>query len=718
MEDMLNAWKGYKNSMEELITKRLEYQYKKNEEAKKILIIEALIFWKFIFEKMDWDWNNEREKNWAIRRDFLRAFINNDNQLIKIIAMIESMPTAVWRKILWKHNIDFMSFESFLRRLDNKQATAIMLNYQDLIDNKVPRVYSRWEKIKIKYLRLDIFTDVFDHDSRYCNKGAMSYNLLNLDFGFNAYPEGTGNDEKVVEVSPLRFLSIKNHADDFVVNTEAGGKYWWLYRKARSNYAWRAHRNVKLQTRICPGFWYTFIAHLIFWIVSPVTFSCLAGTIALNSFSATSWLLICTLGIPGIITPLWILKALIKFIFTMSATEKTINFIDEITNSKPFDIAMYTFTIGVMMVVVGFISAGYFFLLSPGFGIVWSILIILATYAYLGYKGYSKCEHGSAVKMAKYPLYLRIPIIVIAVSIIVKFLYLYLGEILSIMISFLMVIWNIFAILGLISVLLILPLAIAGATLYIFTLDLKKQEKFYRYMEKALIFFVVGTCIVGAGMIFYAKLQQQEIILLYLCFFVLLVFVFCAELFAMRITNPKVRVLKEEVKYANDHYCNEDAEISGRMLAENKWFQSLDKEEKIKVLKRVVLVIKDIFVTKMQLKVYTILLPKLTEKLLDSLERRKYDIRQLPKLLDFKVVEQMSMGRTYEEALSMVKKEAEKEKAFLMNAKKILRTILSPLIFIGRALSKLVEYAKTFYRIYELFNERCPYVVQRKVLKF
>ncbi|PJE58354.1 MAG: hypothetical protein COU81_01230 [Candidatus Portnoybacteria bacterium CG10_big_fil_rev_8_21_14_0_10_36_7] len=75
--------------------------------------------------------------------------------------------------------------------------------------------------------------------------------MLDLDFGFNEYPNGELDDTKVVEYSPLRFLSKKNHDDDFVVNQE-DGIHWWLYSNARSNYLWKPSRQVTLKSSICP----------------------------------------------------------------------------------------------------------------------------------------------------------------------------------------------------------------------------------------------------------------------------------------------------------------------------------------------------------------------------------------------------------------------------------------------------------------------------------
>ena len=271
MESSLHdRWRHYKISENGTIRwsgKDLEFKYPALQTKKKSEIVEALTFWRFVFENVQWDHKGLTSTGWMNRKESLEAFIDDRNPLVRVVATLESLPDAVWRKILWKHNIDFMSFESFLRRISTEQVEVILRNYQDLYSGKVPRAFSGWDCFWGKRSANEFLSEELNYDNRYANKGAMSYNLLGLDFGFNAYPDGVASDKKIVEISPLIFLSVKNHADDFVVNTEAGGKYWWLYKKARSNYVWKPERIVRLGTHVCPGFWNTILVHLLFLVI-------------------------------------------------------------------------------------------------------------------------------------------------------------------------------------------------------------------------------------------------------------------------------------------------------------------------------------------------------------------------------------------------------------------------------------------------------------------
>ncbi len=269
-------------------------------------IVAALVFWKFIRRCVKWEY----EKN--VVRQFLLQFIEGvpggSERYMMLVAMIEFFPTSMWRKMLWNYNIDFMSFQSFMRRITEEQVGAIMENFMDLRAGVVPRVFSLWDR-KIKKVTVEKLLAEYDDTNRYNTKGAMSYNLLDLDFGFNAFPKGVKDDTKIVEVSPFRFISEKQHADDFIVNQE-NGKYWRAYEKVRSNYVYRPNRKVKLSTHICPGFWYTLIMHALFWVISPLTALSVGGELISNGWSWSPMFLGAVLI--GSFTSIWVLIALLK----------------------------------------------------------------------------------------------------------------------------------------------------------------------------------------------------------------------------------------------------------------------------------------------------------------------------------------------------------------------------------------------------------------------
>jgi hypothetical protein len=188
-----------------------------------------------------------------------------------------------------------MSAESFFRRLEPEQKLAINQTYDDFWNQQViSEVLTRPRRPLAKRIsRQDMLNSQFDRELRYSNTGAMSYNLFGADFGFNAYPKGIDDDTKVIEVSPLRFMSVKNHADDFIVNTE-DGIYFWLYKTARSNYVINPNKIVRLKTHVCPGFWYTAITHLLFWAISPLWFIVMLGLLLSGALS------VCRLWLPRV----------------------------------------------------------------------------------------------------------------------------------------------------------------------------------------------------------------------------------------------------------------------------------------------------------------------------------------------------------------------------------------------------------------------------------
>ncbi|OGI76573.1 hypothetical protein A3C57_02500 [Candidatus Nomurabacteria bacterium RIFCSPHIGHO2_02_FULL_33_12] len=202
------------------------------------------------------------------------------NMHIKRITKIECLPDKVWRKLLWRENIDFMSFESFFRRLEDNQKKAIDETFESLYGNlhgekpKVPQIFygKIWDLILVIFGFINVkklLNAEFIPYNRYESKGAWAFNLLGIDFGFSLYPGGVNDDTKITNKKWTRFLSIKEHISDFIVNQE-DGVYWGMYRTARSIFSFRIKRDVYLKNHVCPGFWATLLFHLYFWIISPI----------------------------------------------------------------------------------------------------------------------------------------------------------------------------------------------------------------------------------------------------------------------------------------------------------------------------------------------------------------------------------------------------------------------------------------------------------------
>lgn len=273
IEEPWSIWLELRNYLCSVAKKELSYDYSPTD-SRRDLIIEAKAVWKFVEEHVTPLWSNIKSNrdNWIKREAVLEVMLEKmgeNNIYVDIVLMIESMPTKAFRRMLWGYNIDFIDTESFLRRLEIGQMDTIKEDYNGFwFQNMKPKAFSG----RHKKITFDQIIDCdFDSELRYRDSRAMSYNLLNWDFGFNAYPKGKDNDEKDLSFDPLRFLSKKNHQDDFVGNKE-DGKYLELYIETRSLNIFKntSKEEIKLKEQVCPGFWYTAILYFLFKYISPL----------------------------------------------------------------------------------------------------------------------------------------------------------------------------------------------------------------------------------------------------------------------------------------------------------------------------------------------------------------------------------------------------------------------------------------------------------------
>lgn len=333
MQNTLNErWTGFLKESETESPVVLEYDYERNrwDRERKDSLYLALIFWKFVRELI-----KEATKPNEVR-EFLKGFLSDKNSYIQTIAAFESLSDSLYQKVLWLKNIDFQTYESFLRRISKEDAQFIGTTYEEFYGgeivkgtgkNGVPLLYELSLRCKLKY-RLGFLKPETDRDggygkteyveesghykhSRWFTRSAWAYSLFGLDFGFSRYPKGHNNDIMISEKA-RRFISVKNHINDFVVDQRTG-KYWLLYRTARSNYMWMPNKEVVLKSHICPGFWATFLLHFIFWIASPLLFGTALGIWLYNGAHWISWPSLALL-ITLFPTPLMLTFGLLKFI--------------------------------------------------------------------------------------------------------------------------------------------------------------------------------------------------------------------------------------------------------------------------------------------------------------------------------------------------------------------------------------------------------------------
>lgn len=775
MSGLMVDWNKQQGQLKKFAELDLEFSYKfggKQMEEKKAQIIDALAFWRFVKELS--------LLHWEARRFFLAYFAINSNPLIRIVAMVECLPTSVWRKILWKHNIDFMSFESFLRRLDKKQFEVIKRNYEDLFEaEEVPRIFSRFERFLRGITVEKLWEEDFNSEKRYSQKAAMSFNLLNLDFGFNAYPKGVKDDTKVEELSPLKFLSVKNHADDFVVNKE-GGKYWWLYRKARSNYVWRPNREVKIKTHICPGFWYTLLLHFVFWILSPLASAAFAG-IAAHGFSSANWWLTGSIGIIGLITPLWLTLAGLKLLFTAIAKAGIALINSALTKqaAKSFDRwikrnenAIIICSVGSLLVILATITSMImFWLLSPSLGAVGAIATITMILVYLGYGAFHREYKFTAFK--DFPLYLKMPIIFVVFCLVYKFLLLYQATIIFgiftfvfflkwlvavgihiIKIAFLLslsdvkYLWQIITAFGFqrfatILAIISIPITIIATLHY---LPEEKQRKFYNIMGRGLwyglgAYFLMAISISAYWLVAYGGVLGIIFVILFTGYGAVAWYIFFYS-------SPYVKKSQWIAEYISSF---RKSGIDFRSILKNKWLLSLEKYEAAETAYSFYSLLKWLFDADYGYctKAFNLIMPFISADLLQKLvdhrqilrESGDYDLR-LTALNIF-----VSQDTDIKSAVKLAKKEMAEQKKlettriknineFRENliiltetAGKILYVVffipiqfwkLGAMILRGVwfAIKKLWEYLVTLRRLWELFNEGCPYITEQKVLKF
>ena len=287
----------------------------------------ALTFWSFIRQQRRYISSDDQivTINLFIKDELERT----ENKYLKTAAEFELIPNKPLKDLLWRENVDFSSFEAFLRRITPEQEKCLT----DLC---------------MTFVDVHLSFDMYNNNDRYLSKGAWAFNLLNLDFGFSMYPNGSNDDTKITNKSWTRFISIKEHINDFVVN-QYNGKYWWLYRSARSNYMFNSDGKVEIKSHVCPGFWWTLFVHLYFWILCPIIFTS-ALMIAPHTFKAHSDLTVIGVAAAAFPTVYFAAFALGKFLLSNAISKKWLKIIGIIVVA-----AVCLFVAGIVFLVITFV---------------------------------------------------------------------------------------------------------------------------------------------------------------------------------------------------------------------------------------------------------------------------------------------------------------------------------------------------------------------------
>lgn len=718
-------------------------------------IFPALVFWKFLRGVEHVGEEGEKYKahenfvyqnaTFEEKRKFLSLFVSDkQNPYIRLIAMIESMPAEMWRKILWKENIDFLSYESFLRRITNEQIEAIRVNYIELMSgNVIPQVYKETlgDKISIFWKSItpaSIKEATYDVQKRNLSKGAWAFNLLGLDFGFSLYPNGIEDDTKITNQKFSRFLSLKNHIHDFIVNQE-NGLYWMLYKMARSNYVIRSGKKVELKTHICPGFWWTLISHLVFWLISPMLFT--TSAIYLVTDGNLS------LGVVGMVmssvTPLWILSASVKFTWKKfsslfgrfrGAVEKIGVGLSMIGTA--WAVLVLTYLIGW-----GTYESILFFSQSLGFTIAW--LAVSCALYYVGFSAwfifmkmnYKYAEYSDIPRQTRKILHF-----VMLMTAIKLFDYYLMAPSLALMVKTGTLLWG-----YIIQHYLMFTWEVLTLTSVILTVKLSShyfadEAKFVR-SQRAILFvnkwWVISSVVIGSLGAMSEGFELSSVVnrfLIDVVFYVIIsVIVFYGvTLFVMftTVNEDNIESRLTAKRYIDLFFDKKVSETYfGKLktaLLKNSWFMELPELKSKKVMDRVVEFLDESLFTdynsgiteKYKADFLSKLIPLLDSRILGILMKHKKTlVIEIDTKDRIECLMYLVKGGKLGDFILQMKKKRKKEK--LRSERKRKRQERRKVFFdwLFGPLRRLREKILTVKDLWELFNERCPYVSRSKIIE-
>lgn len=693
----------------------VEFAYGADEpqQQKKRQISEALAFWRLVT-------NSDlvgREKTW------LEAFLQHENKLIGLVAIIELMPLVLWRRILWRYNIDFQSRESFLRRLKPEQLKAIEANHTDLAAGRVPRAFSRWEVFTRGITVEKLKNYQIEHQvNRFQSKSAWSFNLKPFDFGFNAYPNGERDDKAEFFVSTKKFLSAKKHENDFVVDKEFGG-YWWLYRKARSNFAYRPYRKVELKPQVCPGFWWTIIIHLWFWIVSPALLvSHLLFAPAVKHVWNLPWLWLVALPF-ALLTPLWLLSASIRLLFK-GVLWFLVDWLSE-TATDYLKIGMMV--LGLMTLALAVIStaANIYLVLVPHLGKLCSlsfILIIISTFALCVYRLSCKENHLKFRREALQAWYAQLVLtafafLVIHGQAIFRGVYLFFTWLIHLIISAASFLIASFAVIGLYWLLLILPVGVVAISWYFLRLPIEKQEKAFILLDRFSPLLFAVYIAIPVVIAFY-----KVGVIVGLIFLVVAIIGWLGAIWMMRERNP-VRHRTQAIN-RNINSFNSFLMLPYGLYIKNDKLQGMPEAEQRELLEKAARLICNIFgYGKGCSNYFYSLVAKLDQATLERFEKFRHKLGSLESLVVKDKVFWLMLDQpelSYHAALQIAEHKQSEKKQSRQQAVASLKWLATPFIFAGKAIyraaSAFVELCQKLVFLYNEFNKRCPFIEQPKNL--
>ncbi|NTW22475.1 hypothetical protein HGA34_02935 [Candidatus Falkowbacteria bacterium] len=764
-------WEERKENYRESVEDKLSFNYRTKEQLIiKEAMLPALTFWKFIKSHVSEYEHFCYADNINERRSFLQSFLSSENRYVRLVAMIELMPIAIWRRILWRSNIDFVSYESFLRRLQPEHWLAIESNFVDLYNGQTPRILTSKEA-RLPEFQAESLSSGEERErwQRHISKPAWTKNMFSFDFGFNRYPGGVDNDSPVLSTVDRRRLHSSDNTKDFVVDTEFG-RYMRLYRSARSNYVVFPNKTVELKTHICPGYWATILIHLMFWIVSPAM---TAGLLATASSNRLPWWANVLLAIPAVITPLWLFCAGVKFSwirFNRWIDNRAIKWI------KSTSISIETFCKkhprGTEL------AAGTFFSLAIGIavfalsqlclGVYNGVLAGAAASAYVGYKIsrigeektpmpmhlfiplYTACLYLGgllAIKwspylvkglawVAKYAVKLFTEWIPYACVQIYEFLswlcMLAAGAFMNYVVPALKYLLIGMLSVGLFWLVALVPLALMGILYFAYCRLPKETQTNLDYLiEKVCfysIFVIFGAMALGCIVISFLEggsfLSGQTLAGIMVIGIISATAAFWTRMMAQEM-NPEIKQLKEET-YAIRGNMRLSGLFNYRYLVENRWFSPLTLEQKTELATKIDRFVVNVVPSHQEAAAIALIMRSINSfEALDKLvaaEDSFHNLYEEHRLPIIEIMLKKSVG--VREAQVLYHKQREKSKKNAELGIIIAKTVFSPIYFpcmflwwLGSKICTGLQHLLDFRRMAKAIRDFCPYIIKPEYLE-
>ncbi len=705
----------------------------------------ALLFWKYlrsISEQIETPKDHEQYRIFLVQA---KDELGKDNTFIDIICMAEMLPVSVWRKFLWRENVDFMSYESFLRRLQPKQIEALTRAYNECMSGLIPKVRTRRfidaVKAKLGLLTFDMLrSEPLDRPKRRLSKGAWAFSLLNMDFGFSLYPKGEANDYMITNKSFTRFLSIKNHINDFIVNQE-DGIYWLLYQKARSNSVFRPNKKVELKTHICPGFWLTLLVHFVFWFVSPIGFF-----FSVRGLIATGSLGYILATVATSLTPLWLLGffllktiALISHLFSKMKSKKRAKPTESKTAMSKGE--KNGLIAAIISCAAAFVGALYVWTVSAfsvlGIG-PFSAVMFLTALLYLLFSLLEQNESGDRLHDIV-PLWVNIVTYVSLGNVVFQLIDLYIAK----------PVGRFFAFIGIAvydfakdQPLIFLWLAITfglcvflGRSLMYFTKDERKFVRRQKLINKMIGFYFILTLLLPMAQSYAIGVTLGDLydgFVQPILFLVggIIVTVFILSAFSNERTIDKRMRSDMFVDSLSNRFRTsqkDDFTLSKKVFLKNIWLMSLPEKEAVAYIDSIYFTINELFsFANYKRSAFAHVTSGISQqKFTNFIETfgRCSDIRRKFQYEDGRIYDVLVMfctGLSFEDAC---KKELEcrdakeksqaKQREYIEKIGNFFRRLFQPMVYVAE---KTGQFFATLKDLWSLFNERCPYVSKSQEL--